>query len=248
MVYNAYIDDSKDRHGDKVIVSGIFIGDRERWSFLSSEWMKILRPHGMKYFKTAEYYGLRGEFQKFQSVSKYPPPGGREAAREIFDALEQVIQNARLTSLGIVIPVQEYKEVFAMPESHNKLPANPYHAALNSGFYETVKAINRLPGRHKVAFVHDEHEHEVFSEYQRLYLEFKRKNPKTARRMGGFVPLNDEEHPPLQAADLAANVTCNFAKQWLDDPSKASLQRLKVSMYRICVWERSYILEVLRNQ
>jgi len=34
----------------------------------------------MRYFKAAEYYGLRGEFQRFQSETNYPRPLGREAA------------------------------------------------------------------------------------------------------------------------------------------------------------------------
>src|SRR5882672_128172 len=225
MVYDAFIDDSRDRLAEKVVVSGIFIGDKDRWSFLRSEWNKILKPHGMQYFKSSEFYGLRGEFQQFQSKSKYPPPKGREAAKRIFDDLEEVIEKASLTSLGVVIPVQEYSQVLALPEAKAKLPSNPYYAALNAGFFETIKAINTLGGKHMVSFVHDDDDN--FEQYRNLYREFRTKNPKTAKQMGGFVPLDDKKHPPLQAADLAANVTCNFAKQWLEDRNEASLQRLR---------------------
>ena len=34
VVYDAFIDDSKDRHAEKVVVSGIFIGDKERKNVL----------------------------------------------------------------------------------------------------------------------------------------------------------------------------------------------------------------------
>src|SRR5882762_7905532 len=72
MVYDAFVDDSKDRHAEKVVVSGIFIGDKNRWGLLRTKWQRRLDVEGMKYFKASEYYGLRGEFRKFQSESNYP--------------------------------------------------------------------------------------------------------------------------------------------------------------------------------
>jgi hypothetical protein len=67
--------------------------------------------------------------------------------------------------------------------------------------------------------------------------------------MAGFIPLDDKQHPPLQAADLAANVTCNFAKEWLENERGLThLKRLKETMYMIGVWDKAYILEVLRSQ
>lgn len=246
MVYQAFIDDSKDRHAEKVVVSGVFIGDKQRWENLRTKWKRRLANEGMKYFKCSEYYGLRGEFQKFQSQSSYPPPSGRDAAKRIFDDLEMIIKESALMSLGVVIPMNDYHEVMAMPESKGKIPEVPYLLALNSGFFETIKAINKHPGRHMVTFIHDVDE--SFPLYRRAYLAFRDKNPKTAKQMGGFVSLNDKEHPPLQAADLAANVTCNYAKQWLEDRTEASLQRLRDSMYMIGIWEKDYIIEVLRTQ
>jgi hypothetical protein len=246
VVYDAYIDDSKDRHAQRVVVSGIFIGDKERWGWLRTKWQKRLDKEGMKYFKSSEYYGLRGEFVKFRSKSKYPEPTGREAAKRVFDDLEEIIKEAKLMSLGVVVPVQDYNEVIALPEAKGKLPESPYYLALNSGFFETIKAINENPGKHMVAFIHDDDDR--FPQYRELYHQFKKKNPKTAKQMGGFIPLDDEQHPPLQAADLAANVTCNYAKQWLNDKTSASLQRLRGSMYMVGVWDKDYILSVLRSQ
>jgi hypothetical protein len=246
MVYEAFIDNSSDRHAEKVVVSGVFVGDKERWGYLRTKWRKRLAAEGMRYFKSAEYYGLRGEFKKFQSEALYPPPLGREAAKRVFDDLEAIIKQANLMSLGVVIPVQDYKEVMATPEAQGKFPTTPYALALNSGFFETIKVINKNPGRHMVTFAHDDDT--FFPQLLRLYHEFKKKNPRTARQMGGFIPLDDKDHPPLQAADLAANVACNFAKQWLEDRNEASLRRLRDTMYLIGLWDRNYILEVLRHQ
>ena len=147
----------------------------------------------------------------------------------------------------MVIPVQDYKEVMAMPEAKGKLPSVPYDLALNSCFFETVKAINEHPGRHVVTFSHDDDDR--FPRYRDIYREFRRRNPKTAKQIGGFIALDDKEHPPLQAADLAANVTCNLAKQWLDEGrSKPALRQLSGSMLMVGVWEKEYIIDVLRAQ
>jgi hypothetical protein len=246
MVYDAFMDDSADRLAQKVIVSGIFIGDKERWSYLRREWKKRLHADGMEYFKAAEYYGLRGQFQKFQSKSQYPEPQGREAAKKIFDDLEAIIQRAQITSLGIVIPVVDYAEIRGLPEAHGIWPESPYLAALNSGFFETVKAIRKLAAANVVAFVHDNDDR--FPHYLTAYNEFKAKNPKTAKHMRGFVPLDDRDHPPLQAADLAANVACNFAKEWLANPTEATLTRLRTSMYKIGVWNKEYMTAILKKQ
>lgn len=247
MVYDAFIDDSRDRHGEQVVVSGIFIGDRDRWGFLRTKWIKRLAAEGMKYFKASEYYGLRGEFQKFSSKTKYPPPFGREAAKRVFDDLEGIIKQANLMSLGVVIPMQDYRQAVALTDTLGRIPQDPYSLALSSGFFETIKAVNRDKGKHMVAFVHDDDQR--FPRYQALYHEFKKKNPRTAKQMAGFIPLDDKQHPPLQAADLAANVTCNFAKEWLDNGrAPTDLKRLKDTMYLIGVWDKNYILEVMRSQ
>jgi hypothetical protein len=176
VVYDAFIDDSKDRHAQQIVVSGIFVGDKKRWGFLRTKWTKRLAEEGMKYFKCAEYYGLRGEFRKFRSESKYPAPTGREAAKRVFDDLEDIIKQANLLSLGVVIPVKDYNEAAAVPEARGRIPQNPYSLALNSGFFETIKAINQNKGKHVVAFVHDDDER--FLQYRSLYHEFKKKNPR----------------------------------------------------------------------
>lgn len=125
-------------------------------------------------------------------------------------------------------------------------PSSPYLAALTGGFFETVKAVRKLGSANVVAFVHDDDNQ--FPVYHLAYNEFKTKNPKTAKHMVGFIPLDDKQHPELQAADLAANATCNFAKEWLADRTAATLKRLKKSMYKVGVWDKEYMMYVLREQ
>lgn len=78
-----------------------------------------------------------------------------------------------------------------------------------------VKLIRRLPGRNKkVAFVHDDESN--FSKLFRHYMAFKGANPDTARLMGGFVPMDDKEHPSLQAADMIANYALQLGLEGLE--------------------------------
>jgi len=244
VVFDAYVDDSKDRHAETVVVSGIFIGEPKAWVSLRTKWKKRLEKEGMRYFKAAEYYGLRGEFQRFQSEANYPRPLGREAAKVIFDDLEQIISHTEIASLGVVIPVQDFTEVMTDPRVVGRLPNNAYSLALNLCFYQTVQELNKNPGSHVVRFIHDGDDR--FPLYRQVYDNFKTVNPKTAKQMCGFASADDQKSPPLQAADLAANVTCNFAKEWLEQNRTAvSLKRLEHSMLRICVGSKEFLFDFL---
>jgi hypothetical protein len=65
-----------------------------------------------------------------------------------------------------------------------------------------------------------------------LYKEFKQTQPRYAKVMLDFVPLDDKVHVPIQAADVAASVTCKSALNSLDDPSESNLKRLRERMYK----------------
>src|ERR1700688_859933 len=61
MVFQCFLDDSKDQFRDRVFVSAGFFGRREDWKRLRSSWRKCLNHNGIKYFKTSEYKMLEGE-------------------------------------------------------------------------------------------------------------------------------------------------------------------------------------------
>lgn len=247
MIFYGYLDDSKDRLQEKVIVSGSFIGPKHAWADFRVAWNKKLEEHNIGYFKTSEWRGLRGEFGRFSSEENYPKPSGRKAADEIRDQLESIVNNSGIGGIGIVISVPVFKEVLSMPEFREKMERmTPYQLVLQMLFLESVEQIKTVPGNHMVAFVHDEGDDFPFLE--KTYREFKKKNPRTAKYMAGFSCLDDKLHPPLQCADMVANTVNHYAQEWQVNPSEASLKRLRESILQIKVWSKESLMTVLRSQ
>jgi hypothetical protein len=246
MIFGAYLDDSSDQTQSRVIVSGSFIGNRDQWKELRQEWSAKLQEHGISYYKSSEHRMLKGQFLQFQSDLNYPKPSGRETADRIRLELEKIVKQVGIGGIGVVIPVPIFEEVSVMPGFKEKMGSTPYHLALQTIFLNSVQEIKRFPGYHKIAFVHDEqHDSALLNS---VYLAFKQKNPSTAKYMAGFSCLDDKDHPPLQSADMIANTTCDFARQWYSNPTEANLRLLKESVLRISVWDKEFMLNVLRGQ
>ena len=90
MVYECFLDDSKDAKQSLMFVSAGFFGTRDDWSSLRRAWNAVLKEKGIEYFKSSEYNHLTHQFANFRT-SAYPPPSGRNAAKEIKGALQQVV-------------------------------------------------------------------------------------------------------------------------------------------------------------
>jgi hypothetical protein len=155
MVYECYLDDSKDKNQTKLMVSAGFIATKEDWASLRLQWQTVLKRHGMEYFKSSEYNWLNGQFEQFKT-SAYPKPKGRQAAQEVRAELQGVLQrHPRIAGIGITVLLEPYFRVFSRQEAKEALPENPYCAALNSVIFETVKKVKKLSGHNTVIFVHD---------------------------------------------------------------------------------------------
>lgn len=247
MIFYGYLDDSKDRLQEKVIVSGSFIGTKDTWADFRIAWNKKLKEHDIGYYKTSEWRGLRGQFGRFSSEKNYPKPSGRKAADDIRDQLEKIVDSSGIGGIGIVISVPVFKEVLSMPEFKEKMERmTPYQLVLQMLFLKSVEQIKTVPGNHMVAFVHDEGDDCPF--LTATYKEFKKKNPRTARYMAGFSCLDDKLHPPLQCADMVANTVNHYAQEWQVNPTEASLKRLRESILQVNVWSKDFLIKVLKSQ
>lgn len=247
MVYISYLDDSKDQNQIKMFVSGGFFGTKEDWGKLRIAWAKRLKDDELEYFKTSEYKMLTGQFAKFKSVG-YPPPTGRDKARTIRSDLQEIMRGiSGIQSISVAIPMDIYNKVAARPEAAPEFAqGSPYRRALESVMFETVKHIRQLPGRNVVAFVHDDGPD--FDELRKYYNEFKDANPKTAKYMKGFASQSDQEHPPLQAADMAANFTLEKGLAFIETNQRlTTLEQMEGSINRLCVWDEHYMLSALKR-
>jgi len=246
MVYECFLDDSKDAKQSQMFVSAGFFGTREDWSSLRKSWTSVLKEKGIDYFKSSEYNHLTDQFAKYRTAS-YPPPSGRQAAKEIKDALQQVVrQYPAIRGVGISVLVEDYEKVRSRPETNGVFGDNPYHRALESVMFETVKIIRKRPGHNMVAFVHDDESD--FDTLHALYRGFRKLNPKTAKYMGGFMPLSDKEHGPLQMADMIANNTLEVG---IDRIKEGETDKARVAMREnvnmLGWWDEHYMLSVLKR-
>jgi hypothetical protein len=248
MLYRSFLDDSKDKSQSKLMVSAGFFANRNHWGSLRLAWNKVLRSHGLKYFKSSEYYRLNGEFSKFRSAL-YPSPSGREAARQIRDELQFTLeQHPQIFGIAVAILLEDYRRAVARPDAAGVLPINPYHTALNSIIYETVKRVNLLPGENKVAFLHDEGPD--IGSLVSSYKHFKKYNPRTAKTLAGFGGLDDKDHPELQAADMIANYAMQRGLEALQrgrKDLKTTIGELTKNFVMFGYWDENYILSAIKS-
>ena len=243
VLYRIAIDDSADRERKKVIISGCLIGDSEAWRIVSRRWKACLADYGIAYFRSSECAALRGEFFRLNSLAKYPKPTGREAANKIRDELDGIIKDSSLVGIGSIMPVSVFEKLIANPRYSPIIGKDPYDLAVQTLWDECTKAMKELGKNNLATFAHDDGTITTIFE---LCLETtKKKNPKSAKKLVDFIPLDDKAHPSIQAADVAASVTQNLAIQWVDSPSNATLQRLKGRMYKAVVWTEQWSIGLM---
>lgn len=243
MVYNSFLDDSKDRGAQKVMVSAGFYAGREEWEAFRIDWKRTLKEHNLDYFKSSECHSLTKQFAQFRK-GPHPKPEEKAAARKVRAELQSVLLRHRaIRGIGVAVQLEDYRRVAARPEAADILPADPYRAALSSVMFETVKHMRKLSRNSVVAFVHDDQDD--FDDLRACYCAFREMNPKTARFMGGFQPLDDKKTPALQAADLIANHTTFLLGAKLD--SRNALIEMRENISRLGYWDGTYVEAILRN-
>jgi hypothetical protein len=92
MLGTAYLDDSADPANSVAFVAaGFFCLDPE-WKRLRREWRRVLKPHGLAYFRSYECRAFKGEFAKLKE--KWGDEKGRTIADGIRLRLEDVIESS----------------------------------------------------------------------------------------------------------------------------------------------------------
>jgi len=154
----------------------------------------------------------------------------RRRANKVQDDLDNIIKTSTVSCLGVTLSVPCHQMMLADPATFGEVPSVPYRLAFQQLLAECAKAMMWLGRDRIITFGHDDGDD--FSALHALYKEFKKRNPRYAKVMLDFVPLDDKVHVPIQAADVAASVTCKSALNSLDDPSESNLKRLRERMYK----------------
>jgi hypothetical protein len=245
MIYHTFLDDSKDRGAKRIMVSAGFCGTRERWAAFRADWRQKLKEHRLCYFKSSECHSVSGQFEKLRKSGKpYATTEERKKAREIrADFLEVIRAHPFIRGIGIAVQLEDYRRYAALPRARERLPEEPYKAALSSVMFETVRYIREACkwDTNMVAFVHDESDD--FPELWKCYVGFKEMNKKTAGFLSGFQSMDDKKTPELQAADLLANHTTYLAGKKLDLRDAAVEMRENISM--LGVWDEGFLVKLL---
>ena len=156
-------------------------------------------------------------------------------------------QSRGIDGFGVAVPIADYQRVQRLPGAAACFSSNPYYAALQEVMFQTVRFVRQKSGRNVVVFIHDDDNN--FSEMHDLYKNFKEQNPKTAKYMLGFQSMDDKRNPPLQLADMTANLTLELATEWLDDNrSQPKLKEMKQSIEKLGIWTEDYMLALLAAQ
>jgi hypothetical protein len=245
MVYHCFLDDSKDKGAHRVMVSAGFYAGRDKWESFRIDWKKVLNKHNLSYFKSSECHSVSGEFAQFRKGPEpYAKQDERDRAREIRAELKSILtQHPAIRGIGVAVQLEDYRRIAALPEALNVLPPDPYRAALSSVMFETVQHMRKVTRHSIVDFVHDQEDD--FNDLRVCYRAFREMNPKTAKFMGGFAPMNDKTTPALQAADLIANHMTFLMGKKLD--SKDAVIEMPENLSRLGYWDEQYIAAVLKK-
>ncbi|HEY1657763.1 MAG TPA: DUF3800 domain-containing protein [Candidatus Sulfotelmatobacter sp.] len=236
MIGQMYLDDSKDGHQKIAVVSAGLLGTREQWSLLWRLWDERLRLDELAYFKTTDCRHLNGAFRSFRRLGKISV--GKTAAQKVRSDLERLIRGTGLKALGVAIAMPDWNSLKHLPGSCGFFARDAYETAMQSLFFEGIKRIRR--GHNVIAFYHDEGND--FPRLHAVYKDFKTKNERLVKYLAGFDPRDDKQTPPLQAADLIANMALELASEWVQKRQIADLKKLRECIPEVLVWDRVELL------
>lgn len=201
-------DESTDRDRKHVFVVAGWVARQKEWQDIESKWMCRLErendPEPMAYYSDKEWRYLKGQFERFKDVNKYPKPKGREAANKIRDDLSVILRKGMVAGFGLGILLKDYRAIRKSARARKMLPVDPYIQAYQQIMVLVAAKVKEELPSDWVAFLCDEHDKSA--DVKAIYDELKKMNPICGSCMGSLNYMEDEESPALQAADLLAGI------------------------------------------
>lgn len=211
-VTNSYMDESYDPKAQTGQQRGFFVvaglmGRGVPFFSLECEWEKLLRKHGLDYFKASECEYGRKQFGKFVKNSSTISPSERSVLDAISLEFIRVIANPApfdpqhyLTASGIGISQQDFHDVIKDPHARAVLGDDPYRLAYDLAFVASAWLMKQMGEKWGVSFVCDEHEiHSPLA--PEAYRKLKATNPEAAEYLLSFSSIDEKKCAPVQAAD-----------------------------------------------
>ena len=198
---------------------------------VNGKWKARLKEDGLEYYKSSHCETLNGQFHKFRALGW---DEGKRRALVVRDDLYHIVKTSPVMALGVTLSVPFHQTMLCDPQTFGEVPKVPYRLAFQQVLAECAKAMLLLGHGSVVTFGHDDGDD--FAALHKLFKEFKNRNPRYARIMADFVPLDDKRHPPVQAADVAAWITFQFANEFVSNPTPDTAKKLGDRMYKLVNW------------
>jgi len=188
-LWTVYIDDSADGKKAKYVVAGCLVGNKEKWSKFFKEWRKVLHAEpAIKHYHGKDLKGLKGPFAQFRDRSRWPTEqDGWDAAYKKRDHLRSVIDASSLIGFGIGVKIPDYNRIReSHPRAKHFAPKDAFVFVLQALIYELAKTVREeINSKARIAFISDDSTQA--DEYTRIYKDWKKWNPNTAKSMLGLA-------------------------------------------------------------
>lgn len=246
--WSVFIDDSCDEKRAEYVCAGSLIGKRGAWNEFNKLWGEALNaPPSIDYFHGKELPRLTGQFAQFRNNRLYPPPSGMDAAILKREELSAVVERSKLVGYGVGVFVPEYTKLrLSHPRGSIFLSADPFEFVLQNLVFEAARAISERQEDVRISFTSDSSNRSKM--YRRIFDQWKKHNPRTARFMLDIVHAEDKENYGLQAADMAASSVNRVFRAYGLQNSVPSDYRLSNRFWKISNLDAAYILKVLDSQ
>jgi hypothetical protein len=246
----SYIDESSDGSQKKAFVAAGFIAPVKTWIALRNPWKRKLKEHRIAYFKSSECRNLQGEFHKYKR--EFGLEEGKRKALLARDDLERIIRDSSVVGFALGTNMADFWEVNSMPEAK---ASSHWNSDYEDATFQILihDLLTRLKTEfhdrnYQIGFVHDDSSKSA--KLKASYDCFKMRHPDLAECMRSFTSLDDKKHPPLQMADLMADVARDMVSRKIDNPDFDITPRHGVngSVFVVDCWQKAGMQKIARGK
>jgi hypothetical protein len=246
-MFDSYLDESSDQQQEFVICVASFLARERRWQNIQQAWMDRLAKDGVKYFSAKDCRSVQGPFRHLRSVH-----GSLEAAKTVATNIRTdleaiLLADSHWTGFCVVIIVPDYKEVLLDYSIARRFFADDaLEHAYAQVMYESMHTVRRKAKGNELAFFIDDSSYS--NHVMNAFRNMRANHPVIARAAKTVVPLDDENTPPLQMADLLASIAKDGFLAWMKHKGKGAYplpERWDARFERVGTWDKTHMLRSL---
>jgi Protein of unknown function (DUF3800) len=203
-MFRVFFDESTDQHQKNIVYIGGFVGRWEQWAKIEWRWAALLQEYDIRYYRAYEAEHAKGEFDKppYRTNKDYLTDDQRELLREVRRRFFSSIIEAKVSGVGIGVPVDEFNAVANTTEKRDKFGGTPYYLCGHLAIMSIMHAIvTEVRSKELVAFIFDQ-QYEYEAEMKRVTSELGKKPSPYTAQLGSTDFADKKKYIQLQVADL----------------------------------------------